>query len=110
MTARTEAETVQQSAESAQRIFTMSMVVSGVRCVLSYVILPFITPFLGLAPGVGPILGIAIGTVAIAANVWSLNRFWRLKHRWRKPITVLHVGVIALVLVLIAMDVAELVG
>jgi hypothetical protein len=108
VTARTKTETVQQSAESAQRIFTMSMVVSGVRCVLSYVILPFITPFLGLAPGVGPILGIAIGTVAIAANVWSLNRFWRLKHRWRKPITVLHVGVIALVLVLIAMDVAEL--
>ena len=110
VTANTETATVQKSAESAQRIFTMSMLVSGIRCVLSYVILPFVTPFLGLAPGVGPILGIAIGTVAIAANVWSLNRFWKLKHRWRKPVTVLHVGVIALILVLIAMDIAELVA
>jgi len=110
VTANTETATVPKSAESAQRIFTMSMLISGIRCVLSYVILPFVTPFLGLAPGVGPVLGITIGTVAIVANLWSLNRFWKLQHRWRKPITVLHVGVIALILVLIAMDIAELVG
>ncbi len=94
----------------AQRAFSVSMFVSGVRCALAYVVLPFVTPFLGLAPGVGPGLGIAIGTVAIGANVFSLRRFWRLRHPWRKPITVLHLGVIAFLLVLITLDVLRLLG
>lgn len=93
-----------------ERAFSMSMLVSAVRCTLTYVVLPFVTPFIGLAPGVGPVLGITIGTVAIAANVFSLRRFWRTGHRLRRPITVLHVGVIILLLVLIATDVNELMG
>ena len=94
----------------AQRVFSLSMLVSGVRCALVYVALPFVTPLLGMAPGVGPVLGIAISTVAIAANVFSLRRFWRIHHPWRRPITVLHVSVIGFLLVLIGLDIAELVG
>ena len=93
-----------------ERAFSMSMLVSAVRCTLTYVVLPFVTPFLGLAPGVGPVLGITIGSVAIAANVFSLRRFWRTGHRLRRPITVLHVAVITLLLVLIAIDLNELIG
>lgn len=96
------------SVVSAQRVFSMSMVVSGIRCVLAYVLLPFVTPFLGLAPGVGPALGVVIGAVALAANGYSLRRFWRLRHPWRKPITVLHVGVISFLLVLLVQDVTAL--
>ena len=98
----------QPASDSTQRLFTMSMVISGIRCVLAYVVLPFFTPFLGLAPGVGPVLGLVIGAVAIAANVFSIRRFWRADHRWKVPITVLHVGVIILLLVLIWFDLAEL--
>ena len=95
---------------NAERAFSMSMLVSAVRCTLTYVVLPFVTPFIGLAPGVGPVLGITIGTVAIAANVFSLRRFWRTGHRLRRPITVLHVAVIILLVVLIARDLNELIG
>ena len=94
----------------AQRSFSLSMLVSGIRCVIAYVVLPFVTPLLGIAPGVGPVLGIAIATVAIAANVFSLHRFWRIQHPWRRAITVLHVSVIGFLLVLIGLDIAELVG
>ena len=94
----------------AQRAFSTSMIISGIRCVLAYVVLPFATPFIGLAPGVGPGLGLIVGTVAIAANVYSLRRFWRLRHPWRKWITVLHVAVIAFLAVLMVIDAADLIG
>lgn len=98
------------AAESAPRMFTVSMLVSGIRCLLAYVALPFITPFLGLAPGVGPALGVVIGVVAIAANVWSIRRFWVSSHPWRKPVIAINMIVIALMLVLIAMDLSDLIG
>ena len=93
----------------AQRSFSVSMVVSGIRCVLAYVVLPFVTPLLGIAPGVGPGLGIVIGTVAIGANLFSMRRFWVLRHPWRKPVTVLHIGVISFLVVLVSLDVAQLI-
>ena len=96
------------SLNKAQRAFSTSMIVSGIRCAIAYVILPFVTPFIGLAPGVGPVLGLGIGAVAIGANVYSLSRFWRLNHPWRKWITVLHIGVIAFLLVLMVLDTVEL--
>jgi len=96
------------SSPRLERAFSLAMLISGIRCLLAYIVLPFVTPFLGLAPGVGPVLGIGIGVVAIAANVISLRRFWRTNHRWRRPITVIHVLVIGFLLVLIAMDLAEL--
>lgn len=97
-----------QSTERSQRLFTRSMVISGIRCVLAYIVLPFVTPLLGLAPGVGPTLGIVIGVVAIAANVWSMQRFWKVNHRWKWPVTILHIGVIGLLLVLLYFDITEL--
>lgn len=92
----------------AQRAFSRSMIVSGIRCTLAYVVLPFVAPLIGLAPGVGPVLGISIAVVAIIANVVSIRRFWRAQHPWRKPITVIHVAVIALMVMLIANDLREL--
>ncbi len=93
-----------------ERAFSLSIVTSGIRCLLTYIVLPFVTPFLGLAPGVGPALGLVIGTVAIGANVWSIRRFWRAEHPWRRPVTVLHVLVIAFLLVLMVNDLVELIG
>lgn len=93
-----------------ERAFSVSILISAIRCTLTYVVLPFALPLVGLAPGIGPVLGITIGVVAIAANVFSIRRFWRAQHRWRRPITAIHVGVIGLLLVLIALDVIALVS
>jgi formate hydrogenlyase subunit 3/multisubunit Na+/H+ antiporter MnhD subunit len=93
-----------------ERAFSISIVISGIRCSLTYVALPFLLPLLGFAPGIGPILGITIGIVAIAANVYSMRRFRRTGHPWRQPMTVLHVGIIALLLVLMATDVRALIS
>lgn len=94
----------------AERLFSKSMVVSGIRCVLTYLILPFVTPLIGLAPGIGAGFGLVIGLVAITANLFSIRRFWRADHRWKTPVTIVHVAVIALLVVLVVQDVAELMG
>jgi hypothetical protein len=86
------------------------MIISGIRCTLTYVILPFVTPLIGIAPGVGPALGLTLGLVAIAANVASMRRFWRAQHPWRRPVTVIHVVVIAFLAVMMANDLIELIG
>jgi len=93
---------------TAQNGFTKSIMVSGIRCLLTYIVLPFITPLYGLAPQVGPVVGLAVGIVAIVANVFSIRRFWKADHRWKKHITVLHLSVITLLVILLYRDIAEL--
>jgi hypothetical protein len=89
--------------------FTTSVLVSAARCLLTYVVLPFIAPALGLASGVGPWVGIPLSTIAVAANVVSIRRFWFADHRWRWPYSGIGLSVIALLIVLAVGDVAELV-
>ena len=96
--------------EAAQRGFSRSVVISGIRCTLTYVLLPLVAPFVGLAPNVGPVLGLTVGTVAIAANLFSIRRFWRADHRWKVHATVLHCSVLVLLAVLMVLDIRELLG
>lgn len=91
-------------ARATERGFGWSMVVSGVRCTLTYVILPFVAPLIGLAPGVGPTVGLAVGAIALVANVVSFRRFQRSSHRWRMPAMTIHVGVIGLLVALMVTD------
>lgn len=90
------------------RAFSASMLISATRCVLSYVILPWVLPVLGVAGGVGPVLGLIVGAVALVANALSIRRFWRARHRWRWPITAINVGVMILVGILVAIDLSHL--
>lgn len=92
------------SDREAQRIFNWSIVISGIRCLIAYILLPFFLPFLGLSPNVGPWLGIGIGLVAIVANVFSIRRFSRSTHRLRRLVIAINVVVIGLLLVLLAID------
>lgn len=95
---------------AARRAFSRSVVVSGVRCLLTYVVLPFVAPALGLAAGVGPALAIAIGSIAIVANVVTIRRFWLADHRARWAYTMISLLIIAMLVALLVIDVADLVG
>lgn len=101
-----QAETPEINEFKAQRAFSWAIVISGIRCLIAYILLPFIIPIIGLAEGVGPWLGIGISLVAIAANVMSIRRFARSNHRWRIPVIAINCAVIALLLVLLALDVS----
>src|SRR5918993_3106293 len=72
------------SAQGARKAFQTSLVVATFRCLLMYIVFPFVLPALGLAKGVGPAIGLVINLAAIAAITMSIRRFWRADHskRW----------------------------
>lgn len=105
---RVDVESGRTGRARAQRAFNTSIAVSTVRCLLTYVIFPYLAPAAGLATGVGPALGLVIGSVAIAANVMSVRRFWAADHPWRWTITAISSAVILLLAVLVAVDLSRL--
>lgn len=94
--------------ERAERTFSISLVVSAIRCTLTYVLIPWVFPLLGVASGVGPVVGIVIGTAAIVANVVSIRRFHRADHRWKWPMTAINGGIIVLLVILVVVDITRL--
>jgi hypothetical protein len=98
------------SADDARRAFQTSIMVATVRCLLMYIVFPFVLPALGLASGVGPLIGIPISIAAMIAIVMSIRRFWRADHSKRWHYTVLGTTVLGFLSVLIVIDVAELLG
>ncbi|MFW2380854.1 MAG: hypothetical protein ACN4GZ_03775 [Acidimicrobiales bacterium] len=96
-------ETDVSTPEDAEQVFSQSILISATRCVLTYVIFPFVAPLVGLA-AVGPWVGVVLSLVAIYFNVYSIRRFWAADHRWKKPMSVLNVGVIILVSILLVLD------
>ena len=94
----------------AARLFSLSIVISGTRCLLTYIVFPWVLPVLGIAGGVGPAVGVVVGVVAIAFNVLSIRRWRASGHAWRVPLMTLNSVVIVFLLVLVALDVSELVS
>jgi hypothetical protein len=99
-----------ESEADITRAFSTSMVVSGIRCLLAYIVFPWVLPLLGVAGNVGPAVGLAVGVVAIGFNIASIRRFMRTGHRYRYWIATINVVVIGMLLVLIVRDVADLLG
>jgi hypothetical protein len=93
---------------SARQLVEKSLLISMSRCLLTYVVLPFVVPIVGLRGNVAPLIGVALGVVAIVANVASIRRFWRADHRYRWPYTALASVIIVAMVWLITVDLAEI--
>lgn len=93
---------------SSEKVFNTAILISAVRCTLTYVVLPFVAPVLALAPGVAPAIGAAVGVVAIGANLFSIRRLRRSGHRLRKPLVAINGAMIGLLVVLLWFDLREL--
>lgn len=97
-----------ETTDAATRAFSWSIVISGIRCLLTYVIFPWVLPAVGVAGGVGPGIGLVVGLVALVSNVASIRRFWRADHKWKWPITVVNSSVFVLVTILVVNDIRDL--
>lgn len=98
------------TAAEAQKAFQTSILVATVRCLLMYIVFPFVLPAIGVASGVGPWIGLPISVIAIVAIVMSIRRFWRADHSKRWHYTVIGTAVIGFLCFLIVQDLAEILG
>ncbi len=80
-----DAVATQPSARQAENALTLSLMFSGLRCLLQYVLLPFLLPLLGLAADVAVPILLLINLLAMVSIFFSLRRFWTIgyAHRWR---------------------------
>ncbi len=89
------------------RIFSASIFLSALRCLLSYIVLPVVLPAIGVARGVGPAIGIPIGILALTFDYLGIRRFWLADHRQRWAFTALYAVVSSMVLALVVVDVVS---
>jgi hypothetical protein len=98
------------TAAQARSAFATSVAVSAVRCLLTYIVLPFVLPFIGLAAGVGSAIGAVIALIAIACIVSSMRRFWRAEHRARWGYTAFGAAMMLFLLGLMVNDLVDAFG
>ncbi len=89
------------------RIFSASIFLSALRCLLSYIVLPVLLPALGVAKGVGPAIGIPVGILALVFDYRGIRRFWLADHRQRWAFTALYAIVGTMVFALVVVDIVD---
>lgn len=98
------------SANEARKAFQTSIAVATVRCLLMYIVFPFVLPLVGIAKGVGPWIGLVISVLAIVCIVMSIRRFWRADHSKRWHYTLFAAVVMCFLMVLVVQDLVEIVS
>jgi hypothetical protein len=96
------------TAAEARSAFQKSIFISAARCVLMYIFFPFVLPLIGVAKGVGPIIGLVIGLLAIVSIVFSIRRFWRANHSKRWHYTIFGLVIIGFLIALAIKDLSTI--
>jgi MFS-type transporter involved in bile tolerance (Atg22 family) len=92
----------------ARRSTTTAIVVSGIRCTITYLLIPILAPFLGLLNTLGAPIGIALSSFAIVMGISGVRRFWIADHRARWSYTTLIGAVLILLSAAIVSDVSKI--
>jgi hypothetical protein len=98
------------SAQQAVNAFRKSMMISTIRCTLTYLVFPFVLPALGLVTDTGVVLSIIIGALAMVCDVFSIRRFFAADHKWRWRFSTVALTVICLLAILLVKDVVHMVS
>lgn len=96
------------TADEARSAFQKSLFISATRCLLMYIVFPFVLPLVGIARGVGPYIGVAIGLLAMVSIVYSIRRFWRADHSKRWHYTVFGTIIIGFLVYLAVKDLSTI--
>ena len=95
---------------AAQSAFQKSIAISATRCLITYILLPVLRPLIDLSGGVGPALGLTVGTVSMVAIVFAVRRFFAADHKWRWHYSGIAGAIFVLLTVQAVVDVRALIG
>ena len=96
------------ASSSAHRAFRLSLVVSGIRCLVTYLAVPILVPLISFASVLAAPLGIALCLVAFVSGTAGVRRFWRSNHRHKWTYTWFMVAVFVTLAVALWFDIARL--
>lgn len=94
----------------ARRSTTTAIVVSGIRCTITYLLIPILAPFVGLLDTLGAPISIALSSFAMVMGIAGVRRFWIADHRARWSYTTFIGVVLVLLCVAIGSDVSTIVS
>ena len=96
------------TADQARSAFQKSLFISTCRCLLMYIVFPFVLPAVGIARGVGPYIGLTIGVLAMVSIVYSIRRFWRADHSKRWHYTIFGAVIVCFLIYLAVKDISNI--
>jgi hypothetical protein len=96
------------SAAQARSALRASLAFTTVRCLLMYIVLPFVAPAVGLASDVAPLVGLTINAIAVVCVVASIRRFFRADHKYRWHYGLFGSAVLVALVVLTVQDLASI--
>lgn len=92
----------------AHRAMRIALVISGVRCIVAYVLVPFVVPLVSFLGAVAAPLGILLCLVGIANAVLSIRRFHAADHPRKWVYTAFMAVVLVMLVVAMSFDVVRL--
>lgn len=94
----------------AQKAMTGSILVSAVRCTITYLLVPILAPVVGVLDLLAAPVSLTLCVVAVAMSTRSMRRFWKADHAKRWHYTALVVVVWGFLAVAAVRDVGQLIG
>lgn len=96
------------TAADARRALRTSILVTATRCLLMYIVLPFVLPAIGVATDAAPAIVLPVNALAMVMITMSVRRFWRADHPKRWWYTALGTTVLGFLVYLVITDIMQL--
>ena len=94
----------------ARRSTTTAIVISGIRCVITYLLVPILAPFVSLLDTLDAPISIALSSFAISMGIAGVRRFWIADHHARWSYTTFVGATLVLLSVAIVSDISTIVS
>jgi hypothetical protein len=97
-----------QSIMGAEGVFGKSIVISGLRCTLTYIVLPLLAPIFNMTGASLPVIGLVLGAVSMVAIVISMRRFFAADHKYRWGYAAIGGAIFVMLIIAGIMDIVTL--
>lgn len=94
----------------AHKAFRASLLVSAIRCLITYLVVPIAVPLISFAGVFAAPIGIALCIVAVVNGIHSVRRFWISDHRMKWLYTWFMAVVFLVLGVALYADISRLLG